>query len=210
MAAGPSHGRIDIESCDDGNRTHAMEVYLTTDRLMLRRFTPADADLLTELDSDPAVMHYITGGRITPRAEIVGDVLPAFLAYYQRADSMGFWAALERSSENFIGWFHLRPANLDEQDDVELGYRLRRDAWGRGFATEGSRGLIHKAFTELPVRRVHAETMAVHVASRKVMEKAGLRYCRTFHQDWPFPIPGDELGDVEYALTRQEWQAAAS
>ena len=185
-----------------------MEVYLTTDRLVLRRFTPADVDLLTELDSDPAVMHYITGGRITPRAEIVDDVLPAFLAYYERSDYVGFWAALQRSSDTFIGWFHLRPANVDHDDDLELGYRLRRDAWGHGFATEGARGLIDKAFTELPILRVHAETMVVHTASRKVMEKAGLRYHRTFHQDWPFPIPGDELGDVEYALTKQEWQAA--
>ncbi len=185
-----------------------MHVYLTTERLLLRRFTPADVDLLTELDSDPAVMHYITGGRITPREEIVDDVLPAFLAYYERSDSVGFWAALERSNENFIGWFHLRPANVDDHDDLELGYRLRRDAWGRGFATEGARGLIDKAFTELAISRVRAETMAVHIASRKVMANAGLRYCRTFHQDWPFPIPGDDLGDVEYAVTRHEWQAA--
>jgi len=48
----------------------------------------------------------------------------------------------------------------------------------------------------------------VHTASRRVMEKAGLRHVRTFHQEWPYRIPGDEHGDVEYALTRAEWQAA--
>jgi RimJ/RimL family protein N-acetyltransferase len=68
--------------------------------------------------------------------------------------------------------------------------------------------LIRKGFTELGVERVYAETLAVNAGSRRVMEKAGLRYIRTFHQDWPEKIPGDEHGDVEYALTRAEWQAA--
>jgi RimJ/RimL family protein N-acetyltransferase len=48
--------------------------------------------------------------------------------------------------------------------------------------------------------------MVVNVASRRVMEKAGLRYVRTFHADWPVPIPGDEHGDVEYAIDRSEWE----
>ena len=48
--------------------------------------------------------------------------------------------------------------------------------------------------------------MAVHAASRRVMEKAGLTLVRTFHQPWPYKIPGDEQGDVEYALTRAGWE----
>ena len=50
--------------------------------------------------------------------------------------------------------------------------------------------------------------MAINTASQRVMEKAGLRYVRTFHTDWHEKIPGDEHGDVEYALTREEWKAA--
>lgn len=185
-----------------------MDVYLRTEHLELRKFTADDVDLLVELDSDAEVMHFITGGQLTSRDEIVNDVMPAFLGYYGRYDGFGFWAATDRSTGEFLGWFHLRPAPGDEPDEVELGYRLRRSAWGRGYATEGSRALIAKAFTELGVRRVHAETMTVHGASRAVMERAGLRFVRTFHQDWPYPIPGDDQGDVEYALTRQEWQDA--
>lgn len=116
------------------------------------------------------------------------------------------WAAVEKSTRAFIGWFHLRPRSAHE-DEPELGYRLRRSAWGRGYATEGSRALIEKAFTDLGAARVFAETMAVNTASRRVMEKAGLSYVRLFHQDWPDRIPGDEHGDVEYALTREEWEA---
>ena len=78
---------------------------------------------------------------------------------------------------------------------------------GKGFASEGSIALVDKAFRDLGARRVYAEAMAVHGASRRVMEKAGLRLVRTFYADWPVRIPGDEHGDVEYAITRQEWAA---
>jgi RimJ/RimL family protein N-acetyltransferase len=183
-----------------------MDVFLETDRLMLRRFTPADADYLVELDSDPDVMHFITGGRLTPRDEIEADVLPTFLSYYERFAGYGFWAAIEKSTGDFLGWFHFRPPEGAAPGDVELGYRLRRAAWGQGYGTEGSRALIRKGFTELGVQRVLAETMAVHTASRRVMEKAGLSLTRSFRQPWPYAIKGDEYGDVEYSLTRAEWE----
>lgn len=186
-----------------------MHVFLETDRLVLRRFTEDDVDHLVELDSDPQVMHFINGGRPTPRAEIETDFLPAFLAYYERFAGYGFWAAVEKSSGRFVGWFHFRPAKAASPNEVELGYRLRRSAWGKGYATEGSRALIDKSFAELGVERVVAYTMVVNVASRRVMEKAGLRFVRTFHQPWPDYIEGEEKGDVEYALLRSEWEEAA-
>jgi RimJ/RimL family protein N-acetyltransferase len=86
--------------------------------------------------------------------------------------------------------------------EPELGYRLHRFAWNQGYATEGSRALIEKGFAELGVERVTAQAMAVNIGSRRVMEKAGLRFVRSFHADWPVHIPGDEQGDVEYALER--------
>ena len=183
-----------------------MDVFIETDRLILRRFTEADVDNLVELDADPEVMFFITGGKPTPRETIESDHLPAFLDYHRRFGGYGFWATIEKPSGQFIGWFHLRPPAGRPADEPELGYRLRRSAWGRGYATEGSRALIEKAFGELGARRVFAETMAVNHASRRVMEKAGLRYVRAFHQEWPDRIPGDERGDVEYALTREEWE----
>ena len=187
-----------------------MQVLLETERLVLRRFTLDDVDNLVELDSDPDVMHFITGGRATPRAEIEQDILPHVLRYYEDGDRYGFWAAIEKSTGTFLGWFHFRPAEGRPSDEPELGYRLRRSAWGQGYATEGSRALIHKGFTELGVRRVVAETMVVNTASRRVMEKAGLTLVRTFQQEWPDRIPGDEHGDVEYALTRADWERQRS
>jgi RimJ/RimL family protein N-acetyltransferase len=184
--------------------------YLSTERMLLRRFTLADLDALESLDADPEVMRFINGGRPTPRAELRDEVLPFWLEFYERGDAWGFWAATERSSDAFLGWFHLRPGSHGPAEEPELGYRLRRELWGRGLATEGSRALIDKAFVEFGVSRVHATTMAVNLASRRVMEKAGMRFVRLFHGEWPDRIPGDEHGDVEYAITREEWEASRS
>jgi RimJ/RimL family protein N-acetyltransferase len=181
------------------------DVFLQTDRLLLRRFTEKDVDLLVDLDGDAEVMRFITGGRPTSREEIETEIMPAFLWYYDNFEGFGFWAAIEKVSGEFLGWFHLRPKEGASSDEPELGYRLRRSEWGKGFATEGSRALIRKGFTELGVRRVVASTMTVNVASRRVMEKSGLRFVKTIHQDWPDVIEGSEKGDVEYALTKTEW-----
>jgi RimJ/RimL family protein N-acetyltransferase len=185
-------------------------VFLETERLVLRQFTEDDVETLVELDSDPAVMKFINGGRPTPREEIETEVLPAFLGYYERFEGYGFWAAAEKSTKRFVGWFHFRPAKGAPPGEIELGYRLRREAWGKGYATEGSRALIDKGFAELGVERVVAETMVVNAASRRVMEKAGLAFVRVFHQEWPDYIEGQEEGDVEYALLRSEWELATA
>ncbi len=179
---------------------------LGTERLILRPFVPGDLDDLVALDADPEVMRYINGGRPTTREEIETEILPAFLTYHDRTDGYGFWAAVERASGDVLGWFHLRPHAGAPTDAPELGYRLRASAWGRGLATEGSRELVRHGFEDLGARRIYAEAMAVHAASRRVLEKAGLRHVRTFHQPWPDRIEGDELGDVEYAISREGWE----
>lgn len=183
-----------------------MEIFAETERLILRRFTAGDVDLLVELDSDPDVMFYINAGVPTPRSEVEVDILPAFLRYYVRWPGYGFFAITGRPDGEFFGWVHLRPDHGAPEDMPELGYRLRRPAWGHGYAAEASRAVIDRGFAEFGVQKVVASTMAVNTASRRVMEKAGLRFVRTFDADWPVRIPGDEHGDVEYALTRQEWE----
>lgn len=182
--------------------------FLQTDRLRLRRFTIDDLDLLVALDGDPNVMRYINGGQPVDRVE-VAEMLTWWMGYYERFEGFGFWAAIEKATGAFVGWFHFRPADGDGALEPELGYRLHHAAWGRGLATEGSRSLIDNGFIELGIERVRAETMAVNVASRRVMEKAGLRYIRTFDSEWPIRIAGDEHGDVEYAISRAQWEAAS-
>ena len=183
-----------------------MQVFLETERLILRQFTPDDLELLVELDSDPEVMRYLTGGPATPREEIADDILPHWLRYYERYAGYGFWAAIEKASGEFIGWFHFRPQAESPTDEPELGYRLRRAAWGRGFGTEGSRALIDRGFREFGVRRVVASTAADNLGSRRVMEKSGLTLVRTFRAVYPGCFNDEEQEDVEYALEKADWE----
>ena len=179
----------------------AAQVFLETDRLILRRLTDDDLDLLLDLDSDPDVTFFITGGV----SEFTESMLRHWLTEYERWPGFGTWGVIEKNTNDFIGWFHLRPEEGAE-DEPELGYRFKRAAWGKGYATEGSRALIDLAFSELGATRVFAYALAIHAASRRVMVKSGLRFIRLFHGDWPYKIPGDEHGDVEYAITRDEWE----
>lgn len=186
-----------------------MDIVVETERLVLRTFTTDDLDNLVELDSDPEVMRLLTGGVPTPRAQVENELLPRILDEYAHPPGWGRWAVIERTSGAFLGWFALDPPK-DDRVGLELGYRLRRAAWGRGYATEGTRALIDKAFADHRVERVFAETMAVNAASRRVMEKVGLRHVRTFHCDWDDPIEGTEHGEVEYELRRADWELARS
>ena len=183
-------------------------IILQTPRLVLRQFTEDDVDNLFTLNSDPAVMRYLTGGRPTPRDEIRDQILPFHIGVYARLDRLGTWAAEAAATGEFLGWFHFRPdRGSDDLTDIELGYRLIRSAWNKGYATEGSSALITTGFTKLGVERVFGHTMTVNTASRHVLEKSGLRLVRTIPYDGTYAIEGAEHGEVEYALTKPEWEA---
>lgn len=179
-----------------------VDAVITTDRMELRPLSLDDVDLLVELDSDAAVMKYLTGG--TPTS---AEQWAAHLA--ARADDEGLvpgrWLARSRPSEEYLGWFALETDGVHPGDERELGYRLRSKFWCRGLATEGSRALVRHGFDELGVHRIWAQTMAVNIASRRVMEKAGLHHVRTFHPHFDEPISGAEHGEVEYELQFAEW-----
>jgi RimJ/RimL family protein N-acetyltransferase len=194
----------------------AVDIYLTTERLTLCWLTPADIDDLFALDSDPEVMRYLTGGKPSTRESIERTLYDR----YEREAGYGRWAARETATGTFIGWFALGraeppgaaaqrpvPPRAAPPHDAELGYRLRRDAWGKGYAVEGSQALLHKAFTELDTQRVWAGTMAVNTRSRRVMERIGLRFVRVYHVDFDDPIDGTEHGEVEYGIRRADWLA---
>ncbi len=142
----------------------------------------------------------------TSPEDIRDRTLPRLLHDHPCTGTRGFWAAREKGAGAFLGWFELRP--LDDHDPAvaELGYRLNRAAWGRGYATEGARALVDKGFTDLGIQRVTANTMAVNTGSRRVMEKTGLTFLRAYTEDWPEAIEGSEHGEVEYVLTRAAWE----
>ena len=135
---------------------HVPVVYLETERLILRRFTRRrprrprrpSTPIRRSCATSPAAAP-------TPREEMRDDYLPVLARLLRpRRRATGFWAAIERATGAFLGWFHLRPHPEDPHDEPELGYRLVRRGVGRGYATEGSRALVDKAFAELGARRV--------------------------------------------------------
>jgi RimJ/RimL family protein N-acetyltransferase len=193
-----------------------MQLFLETGRLILREFTADDADYLYDLDSDPEVMRFLTGGIPTSREVIQHTILPAFLRSYEPLVGFGVWAAIEKASGDFVGWFSFRPPEDGDPDNIGIGYRLRRAVWGKGYATEGVRSLIYKGFTELGVQRVFATTYQDNLASRRVMEKAGLRFVRSYRLTPEDLLAVDTFDgssqdvwdgdDVEYALLKADWE----
>jgi [ribosomal protein S5]-alanine N-acetyltransferase len=160
-----------------------MNILLETDRLILRRFVEDDVDNLFELNSDPDVVRF-TPDKQVERSVIQTQILPRFFALYEKYNGYGIWAIVEKSSQEFIGWFLFRPVEdaryfdetLANPNDIELGYRLRKAAWGKGYATEGSKALILKGFFELGTQCVVAVALAENIASIRVMEKSGLKF----------------------------------
>jgi RimJ/RimL family protein N-acetyltransferase len=152
------------------------------------------------MDTDPEVMRYLDRPRTAEQALAAwGPTLDGTLDPGRR-----YWAGL--AGDEVVGWWglHSSPA---EPPVAELGYRLVRAHWGHGYATEGCRALLQYGFEDLGLTRVWAQTMAVNTGSRRVMERIGLRYERTFHEQFDDPLTGSELGEVEYVVTREEWLA---
>jgi RimJ/RimL family protein N-acetyltransferase len=164
---------------------------IQTERLLMVPAGDGDIDRLVLMDADPTVMQFINGGVPSTRRDVAERL--------RTADGWLF-VAVERSTDEFVGWFSIRPTSPSER---ELGYRLRRARWGQGLATEGALAVIRTAFADASVDRVWAQTMTVNAASRRVMERCGLTFVRTFFDEWPGgPINGSEHGDVEYELRR--------
>jgi [ribosomal protein S5]-alanine N-acetyltransferase len=159
-----------------------MRERLLTDRLILRDITEADAELLFDLDSDPEVMRYI-GPRpaldVAPYRERIRAVSMPFQAHPWH----GVRIVLDRTTSEFLGWVFARPATDSKfareigwtrPDEVEVGYRYRRSAWGQGLATEAAMPLVRIALTDQATTAVVACALAGNVGSLRVLEKLGL------------------------------------
>jgi [ribosomal protein S5]-alanine N-acetyltransferase len=161
-----------------------MKIFLQTSRLILRHLNEDDLDNLVALDSDPDVMRFINGGITISREAIAENFLPYVLSYRDRDQNLGFWAIIEKSSQEFIGWIFLRPEsdfkllqqlNLADSEAVELGYRIRKLSWGKGYTTEVAQALVDKSLSESNINKITAWALAENIASVRVMEKAGLK-----------------------------------
>ena len=179
---------------------------LQTERITLVPLADEHLELEVELDSDPEVMRY-RSGRASTREEVAAGHARR-IAAAQKVDGLGFWVGFV--DDDFVGWWNLQPAHGPDQPDdpdvADLGYRLLRRHWRRGLASEGARELVRYGFDDVGLERIIAQTMTVNVASRTVMERAGLTYVRTFPTSTTAPLEGVEEGEVEYEMTRAQWQ----
>ena len=174
-----------------------------TDRLTFRYVNPDDAPLLHKLNHAPGVMKYLQ--RVPPSLdELVSRTIPERIQMAEDFPGHGMWLAFLRGSGEFVGRFSLRP-NSPKPGDTEIGYGLMPEYWGMGLASEAARELLRYAFESLRADRLVAITMFVNQPSRNVMERIGLKHVRTFHEHFDDPLPGTVKGEVEYALTREEW-----
>lgn len=177
-----------------------MSIYLETQRLYLRNFKESDRDFIKRLDSDPDVVRHISNGIPSDDKE-VDRAMGVFLTYQKNYhNKYGYWLATLKETDQTIGWFHLRPLKSDPENtkELELGYRLLKSAWGKGFATEICQKLIEKAW-DLGANNVWAHAMKANMGSIKVMEKCGLKFDR---EDRYEEYPGEDKACVWYVLNK--------
>lgn len=181
------------------------QAVLRTERIELVPLSERHLEHEVELDSDPEVMRFLGAGRARTRSEVVG-------LHRQRLDAgqdvpgLGFWVGFVDGE--FVGWWLLEPPDADPAGgQAELGYRLLRRCWRQGLASEGARELLRHGFEDLGLVRVFAQTMSVNVASRATMASLGMDYVHTTRLEVDGPLPGSALGEVEYAISREQWPA---
>lgn len=162
--------------------------------------------LLVELDAGADVLRYILG-RARNAREVHEFWEPICADTDADAVGLGWWIGWRRSNGDFLGWWNLSPDRPVSTDPVhaEAGWRLVRQHWRQGFATEGATKVLDHGFGTVGLGTVWAETMAVNQPSRQVMAKLGMRHVRTDHRQWDDPLPGTGQGEVVYEVTREEW-----
>ena len=157
-------------------------VIAETQRLLLREFTTEDIGALAEILRDPEVMEFSTNGPCTEDA--TQQFVEWCLESYQY-HGFGQWAVVEKSSGAVIGFCGLSNVDIDGVGEVEIGYRLARNAWGLGLASEAAEAVLAYGFSRCHMDSVIAIIATRHVVSARVAEKAGFRVdTRTTYRDW--------------------------
>jgi len=163
-----------------------------SERLRFELMSESAAGLLFQLDQDPEVMRYINGGAMTTREEIRDTYLPRMQRYTNAENGWGLWKITVTESDEFIGWILVRPMNFftdhPECSNLEMGWRLMRGAWGRGYATEAAKAVMQALESNKVCERFTAMAMEDNQASINVMKKLGMRYVKT-------DLHSDPLGD---------------
>ena len=164
---------------------------LETDRLILRPLEKNDVDAVYRMRSDADVMRFIREPQ--NRAESAGWV--KLVSSRWKKEQIGFCAILEKPSEKFVGWCGIW--KLKETGELEIGYAVAKEFWGKGFATEAALKFLDYAFEKLEPEKIVAVARPKNAASRRVMEKLGMNFVKTatFYDQTL----------VQYAITKKEY-----
>ncbi len=150
-----------------------MKVVLETDRLFLREYVEDDAEAFFQLNSDPEVVRF-TPNAVLQNVDQAREILLANPMADYRKYGFGRWACILKSTGEHIGFSGLK--YLEELGEVEIGYRLVRNRWGFGFATEAAIAVVRFGLADLALEHIIGLVMPENIASVRVLEKAGLRF----------------------------------
>ncbi|MBI1223442.1 MAG: GNAT family N-acetyltransferase [Bacteroidetes bacterium] len=174
-----------------------MKIHIETERLILRDLEMTDAEGMFQLDSDPEV-HEFLGKKPIKTLEEAVEVIERVRKQYER-NGIGRWAIIDRETGDFIGWAGLKYEEVlrKEFSYYDLGYRLRKDYWGKGIATESAMASLNYGFEKLHLSEIGAAAAVNHLVSNKILKKIGLNFIETFVYD--------EIPHNWYAIKKTEW-----
>ena len=182
---------------------------LETDRLYLRQWQASDFAIFAEINADPKVMEYFPK-LLTPK---VSDIIANKCQQLIADQGWGFWAVSvkddAKKSDRFIGFVGLNDTHADMSfaPAVEIAWRLHKDYWGQGYATEAARAALNFAFDELVLDEVVSFTAVINKRSQLVMERLGMT---DTEEDFYHPMLAAEhplAKHVLYKITRQQWHS---
>jgi RimJ/RimL family protein N-acetyltransferase len=140
-----------------------------TERLLVRQYDFNDAENFYLLNSDTDVMKYIRTPKTRQQAI---QFLQENIDYYNKFPMYGRWALIEKATQQFIGSFMIRPSTA-VNNEIELGYAMFKNYWGKGYATESVKGGLDFVFRQLKLPSVIAITQIENTSSQKVLLKCG-------------------------------------
>jgi RimJ/RimL family protein N-acetyltransferase len=164
---------------------------LSTERLLLRPWRAADRAPFAALNADPEVMRHFPAPLTREQSDAFADRIEASFAH----QGWGLWAVEVRDGGEFIGFTGLARPSFDAHftPAIEIGWRLARGAWGRGYATEAARAAAAFGFETLAAEELVSFTAVANTRSRAVMERLGMTHDASGDFDLPSVPAGHEL-----------------
>ena len=151
-----------------------MKVIFETPHLFLRRFTEADAPLIYKLNSDAEVLKYLHEPALKNEEEAKKIINEIILPQYML--NLGRWAIHTKTDYEFIGWCGLK--HIPETGIIDLGYRLLKNAWGNGYATEAAQYTVIYGLRNLKIKTITGTAHVDNIASIKILKKIGMQFIK--------------------------------